>query len=245
MGKGGLVASPKPSPKISDNRMDLIGGNWKIQRASEVSATGETISKSGFESKNWVVATVPGTALVSYWNAGALPDPNYSDNQLMISESFFNSDFWYRNEFEVPASFNGEQLFLNFDGINWKADIFVNGTKTGRIEGAFTLGKFDVTDLIVPGQKNTIAVLIVKNENPGNIKEQTAISPDKNGGILGGDNPTFHASVGWDWIPTIRGRNIGIWNDVFLTTTGSVTIEDPFVSTDLPFAQFNFSRHKH
>jgi len=232
-GKGGMVAKPKAGPKISDKRMDLVGGNWKIQRASEVTSTGESISQPGFVNDDWVVATVPGTALVSYWNAGALPDPNFGDNQLMISESFFNSDFWYSNEFEVPSGFTGEKMFLNFDGINWKTDVFINGKKAGRIEGAFIRARFDVTDLIRPGQKNAIAVLIEKNTNIGVIKEQTAVSTDKNGGILGADNPTYHASIGWDWIPTIRGRNIGIWNDVFLNVTGAVTIEDPFVTTDL------------
>lgn len=233
LGRGGMMPKSKANPDISDNRMSLSGGNWKIQRASEVTGTGENISKPGFENNDWVVATVPGTALVSYWNAGALPDPNYADNQLMISESFFNSDFWYRNEFEVPSTFKGERMFLNFDGINWKAEIFVNGKQTGRIDGAFIRGKFDVTDLIKPGKTNSIAVLIKKNDNIGVIKEATQLYHDKNGGILGADNPTYHASIGWDWIPTIRGRNIGIWNDVFLNVTGAITIEDPFVTTDL------------
>jgi hypothetical protein len=233
LGRGGLVAQPKAIPGSSDNRLNLAGGNWKIQRASEVLTSGENISQAGFVNNDWVVATVPGTALVSFWNAGALPNPNYGDNQLMISESFFNSDFWYRDEFDVPVSFKSERMFLNFDGINWKADIFVNGKKTGRIDGAFIRGKFDVTDLIKPGQKNAIAVLVKKNDNIGVIKEATELYHDKNGGILGADNPTYHASIGWDWIPTIRGRNIGIWNDVFLSATGAVTIEDPFVTTDL------------
>jgi Glycosyl hydrolase 2 galactose-binding domain-like/Exo-beta-D-glucosaminidase Ig-fold domain/Glycosyl hydrolases family 2/NedA-like, galactose-binding domain len=233
MGRGGLIAVPKESPALTGNRIPLAAGSWKIQRASEVSSTGEDISLSGFDSDGWVIATVPGTALVSYWNAGALPDPNYGDNQLMISESFFNSDFWYRNEFEVPSNFKGERFFLNFDGINWKADVFLNGSNIGRIEGAFTRGVFDVSADLIKGEKNALAVRIIKNENIGTIKEQTAISPDKNGGILGGDNPTYHASVGWDWIPTIRGRNIGIWNDVFISSSGAVTLEAPFVYTDL------------
>ncbi|MCF8335776.1 MAG: discoidin domain-containing protein, partial [Bacteroidales bacterium] len=232
-GKGGLVPKPKDQPEISDNRMDLAGGNWKIRRASRVTSTGNNISRVGFENNDWMVATVPATALVSYWNAGALPDPNFGDNQLMISESFFNSDFWYRNEFEVPSDFTGERMFLNFDGINWKAEVFVNGKKTGTIEGAFTHEKFDVTDYIIPGEKNAMAVRIIKNANIGVVKEQTLESTDRNGGVLGADNPTFHASIGWDWIPTIRGRNIGIWNDVYLNATGPVTIEDPYVYTDL------------
>lgn len=233
-GKGGLMPKPKPNPEVKDNRLYLSAGNWKIQRTSQVSSSGEEISTPAFKSDEWVTATVPGTVLVSYMNAGALPDPNYSDNQLVISESFFNSDFWYRDEFDFPASLDGEHMFLNFDGINWKADVFVNGKNAGRIEGAFIRGKFDVTGLIKPGQKNVIAVLIHRNDNIGVVKEATAAYHDKNGGILGADNPTYHASIGWDWIPTIRGRNIGIWNDVFLSASGNVTITDPFVTTKLP-----------
>jgi Exo-beta-D-glucosaminidase Ig-fold domain/F5/8 type C domain/Glycosyl hydrolases family 2/Glycosyl hydrolases family 2, sugar binding domain len=232
-GKGGLTTEPKLNPEESNGTLYLSGGNWKIQRSSEVKSSGEEVSKPGYDNNDWVVATVPGTALVSYWNAGALPNPNYGDNQLMISESFFNSDFWYRDEFKVPPDFKRDRIFLNFDGINWKAEIFLNGEKIGRIDGAFIRGIFDVTDLIKPGQTNSIAVLIKKNENIGVIKEATATYHDKNGGILGTDNPTYHASIGWDWIPTIRGRNIGIWNDVFLSVTGPVTIEDPLVTTDL------------
>jgi len=232
-GRGGLVPVPKPSPAVKDNRMYLSGGNWKIQRSSEVQSSGEELSSSGYRDDGWLSATVPGTVLVSYRNAGALPDPNFGDNQLMISESYFNSDFWYRNEFEVPSSLKGDRLFLNFDGINWKAEVFVNGVRTGNIGGAFTTGRFDVTGNVKPGQKNVLAVLIHKNDNPGVIKEKTALNADKNGGVLGGDNPTYHASIGWDWIPTIRGRNIGIWNDVHLDATGNVTVDDPFISARL------------
>ncbi|UCG27086.1 MAG: discoidin domain-containing protein, partial [Bacteroidales bacterium] len=234
-GTGGPVVSPKASPGIkADGRIDLAGGAWRIRRESLVEEDGEDISETGFPDDDWIIATVPGTVLMSYRNAGALPDPNYGDNQLMISESFFYSDFWYRNEFDVPDSYEGQRVFINFDGINWKAEVFINGRKTGRIEGAFTRGKFDVTDILVPGRKNAVAVRIIKNATPGNVKEQTALNPDMNGGALGADNPTYHASIGWDWIPTIRGRNIGIWNDVYLTKSGPVTIENPFITTTLP-----------
>ena len=91
-----------------------------------------------------------------------------------------------------------------------------------------------MTEILRPGENNVLAVLIKKNEPPGFVKEQTKLSHDANGGEIGADNPTFHASVGWDWIPSIRGRNTGIWKNVFLIATGPVTIEDPFVSTQLP-----------
>lgn len=229
-GTGGVVAEAKAQPEPNGKRLDLAGGNWKIQRASLVGGMASEISSVGYDDAGWLVATVPGTALVSYLNVGAVPDPNYSDNEIQISDSFFNSDFWYRDEFTLPADFEGRNLVLNFDGINWKAEIYVNGTAVGRIEGAFIRAKFDVTDLLHPGV-NSVAVKIIKNAFPGSIREKTAQSSASNGGILGADNPTFHASVGWDWISTIRGRNIGIWNDVYLTASGDVTIQDPFVRT--------------
>ena len=233
MGKGGLVARPVASPAVSKGEMNLSGGNWRLQRASEVNASGEEISTPEFKPENWIVATVTGTVLSSYKNIGAIADPNYADNQLQVSESFFWSNFWYRDEFEVPEGFKQDRLFLNFDGINWKANVYLNGKKLGRIEGAFMRGKFDVTDVVAPG-KNVVAVEIIRNNHIGAIKEKNKQSTDFNGGILGADNPTFHATIGWDWIPTVRGRNIGIWNDVFLTSTGKVTVADPLVTSVLP-----------
>lgn len=230
MGRGGLLPRAVAMPEAAGGRLTLSGGGWQLQRASEVQAGGVEIASPAYKAEGWVTATVPGTVLTSYKNVGALADPNYADNQLMISESFFNSNFWYRNEFQLPQSFKRDRVFLNFDGINWKANVYLNGKQVGRLEGAFIRGKFDVTDCVKEGT-NVLAVEIIKNAHIGAIKEKNKQSTDFNGGILGADNPTFHATIGWDWIPTMRGRNIGIWNDVFLTTTGKVTVQDPYVQT--------------
>ena len=231
-GRGGPLVEPKPAPQMrADGRLDLSGGAWRIQRDSLAGADGEVLSKPGFQDAEWLVATVPGTVLTSYYNAGALPDPNYGDNQLAISDSFFYADFWYRNEFVIPPVARGKHVWLNFDGINWEAAVFFNGEKLGRIEGGFMRGRFDITSRVHAGQRSALAVLVEKNATPGSVKEKTFDNPDKNGGALGADNPTYHASIGWDWIPTIRGRNTGIWNDVYLSSSGPVTIEDPFVTS--------------
>ena len=115
---------------------------------------------------------------------------------------------------------------------NWKADVFLNGEEIGRIEGGFMRGRFDVTSKLRPG-KNALAVRIEKNATPGSCKQKTYENGGPNGGALGADNPTYHASVGWDWIPTIRGRNTGIVGNAYLTTTGAATLDAPFVSTSL------------
>ena len=240
-GKGGLVPQPAPQPQAKGNRLYLSGGEWKLQRASEVTAEGGQIATEGFNPEGWIIATVPGSVATSYYNIGAIPDIRYDDDQLQISESFFLSDFWYRDAFELPATFQGKDLVLNFDGINWKADVYFNGTYVGHIDGAFTRGRFDVTSLAQPGT-NYLAVKIYKNDNPGIIKEQNRITADTNGGVLGADNPTMHCSIGWDWIPTVRGRNIGIWNDVWLAAyDGGVSIDDIFVDTDLPLPSTDYA----
>ncbi len=234
-GHGGFVARPKPAPApAADGELRLAGGSWRIQRDSLVGATGEALSKPGFQNNDWLVATVPGTVLTSYLNVGAIPDPNFGENQLHISDSFFYSDFWYRTEFTAPAAHAKQTAWLNFDGVNWKAEVYLNGEKLGRIEGGFMRGRFDVTGKLFAGKSNALAVRIEKNATPGSAKQKTFESAGKNGGALGADNPTYHASIGWDWIPTIRGRNTGIWGEVYLSFTGAVTIEDPFVSTTLP-----------
>ena len=241
MGRGGLVVKPHeevgwntqhPTPNTQHpQKFFLDGGDWRLQRASEVTAKGSEISRQGFDTQLWIVATVPATVLMSYVNAGALPNPNYDDNLLTVSESFFNSNFWYRREFRVPQEMRGQRVFLNFDGINWKADIWLNGQKIDRIEGAFMRGKTDVTRYLNEGV-NVLAVEIEKCANPGGAKLKNELTTDFNGGVLGADNPTFHATVGWDWISTIRGRDIGIWNDVYLTSTANdVTLSDPFVNS--------------
>ncbi len=234
-GEGGLVADPQSQPAATaDGGLHLAGGNWRLQRGSLVEAEGEMISTASFSDDDWIVATVPATVLTSYFNVGALPDLSFGANELAISDSFFQSDFWYRNEFEGSRLGPGQHAFLDFDGVNWKAEVYLNGASLGRIEGAFMRGRFDVTDHLLSGATNVLAVRIERTATPGSAKQHTLEDAGPNGGAIGADNPSYHASIGWDWIPTIRGRNIGLWNDVWLRVAGPVTIEDPFVSFELP-----------
>ena len=219
MGNGGMNVQAPAEGGWQDGKWLLNGGDWQLTRASHPDAKP-------------LVATVPATVLSSYVNAGALPDMNHDDNLMLSSESFFNGDFIYTRSFDVPREMQGKRIFLNFDGINWKAEVTLNGTNLGRIEGAFKRGKFDITPYLKP-LGNELQVLIIANANPGGVKVKTEKNTDFNGGILGADNPTFHATIGWDWISAIRGRDIGIWDDVYLTASSDVTVSDPIVTTTL------------
>ena len=238
-----LAGSPKPE---KDGMQRLTGGNWTIQRASLVDAGGAALSREGYDDSGWLPATVPGTAFVSWLNAGAVPDPYYDDWQFQASDIFFTSDFWYRNAFPVPSAQRGKNVYLNFDAVNWKADVWFNGQLLANnlpgyehsIEGEFTRAKFDVTALARYGGENYLAVRIYRNKTPGLVTTQgLAEGPLPNGGMLGADNPAMHAAVGWDWLPTIRGRDIGIYNDVTVTYGGGVQLENAWMETRLDISE--------
>lgn len=246
-GRNSVQFEPEPQrgPE-ADGSLNLTGGNWTLERASLVDAGGEILSKAGYDDSDWLPATVPGTSFVSWLNAGAVPDPYYDDWQFQASDIFFTSDFWYRNSFEIPASRKGKKVYLNFDAINWKADVWFNGKHLANtlpgyahsIEGAFIRARFDVSSMAKYGGKNYLAILIRRNKTPGLVTTQgLAEGPLPNGGELGQDNPTMHAAAGWDWLPTIRGRDIGIYNDVTVTFGGPVRIESPWMETDLDIAE--------
>ena len=232
-GMGGWHDNVMYNNTYADGQMSLNLGDWHVCRASEVEASGEKLSTAKYKYNSaWIPARVPGTVLSSFVNYGAVDDPNIADNIFNVSDSYFNSDFWYRRTFSLPGEMRSRRVLLNFDGINWKADVWLNGKKIDRIEGAFTRSVADITPWLSDGS-NTLAVLIHKNAHPGAVKEKNRYNTDYNGGSIGADNPTFHATAGWDWISTIRGRDIGIWNDVYLTSTDDVTLTDPLVSTRL------------
>jgi beta-galactosidase/beta-glucuronidase len=241
-GRGGPVAAAQAAPVAlaAAGTLRLSRGKWRLQRASQVGADGSAISRAGFDDKEWMVATVPGTVLTSYLNDEAIANPDFGENQYAVSDSYFCADFWYRDEFLAPAAQGkGDHVWLHLDGINWKTDVYLNGQRIGSIDGAFHRGEFDVTGVIVPGKLNSLAVLVKQTDNPGGTKDKEGDTV--NGGALGRDNPTFHASAGWDWMSTIRGRNTGIWNEVRLTTTKAVKIESPAVTTKLPLPDNSYA----
>lgn len=214
--------------------VNLNGLDWRLHRVDDLLDVGPVISGYGYDDSSWTKAKVPGTVLTSFLEAGRWADPYYADQQLLIPDKYMTSDFWYRAEFAYPETLEGRRIWLNLDGINWKAHVYLNGNKVAFIEGAFKRTRKEITSLLRKDHPNVIAVHIVKHDNPGEVTVQHLNDPDPNGGIIGLDSPTFMASIGWNWMPTIPGRNIGIWNDVYLSATGDISVEDPFVKTVLP-----------
>ena len=226
-----LPKKPEPAEPV------VLTAGWQLQDVAKVPQAGAEVSALGFSTANWYGATVPGTVLTTLVNNHVYPEPLYGENDRpeVIPESLARTSYWYRTQVDIPKSYAGEHVWLNFDGINYSAVVWVNGAQVGTMRGAFVRGIFDITANVKPGSKAVVAVLVTPEPNPGNPHEHTLrAGTGKNGGITAIDGPTFLSTIGWDWIPAIRDRDTGIWQKVVLSATGPVVVKDPLVTTDLP-----------
>ena len=234
------VAQPLPplSPTGLTPLDDVVWAlrtNWYLTPAPRVKAEGATLSTAGYDTKGWWRATVPGTVLTTMVDRGVYPAPEFGLNNLAIPESLARQDYWYRTEFATPVGGMGHAFVLTLQGINYAAEIWLNGQRLGDMKGAFLRGRFDVGKLLRSNGKNVLAVRVSPPPHPGIPEEESLISgPGENGGIQCLDGPTFVATEGWDWIPAIRDRNTGLWQDVVLERTDTLQLGDPQVISHLP-----------
>ena len=226
-----LEATP-PETKLT------LANGWYIQPSSEVQQTGSILSTPQFEPRHWYRATVPSTvmsALVAdhvfadpYFgmNLRSIPGTNYPiganfSHFPMPPGSPFRASWWYRTQFLVPADYSGRRVQLHFDGINFRASVWLNGREIAdskNMAGTFRIFEFDVTDLIAPGRMNALAVEIFP-PTPEDL------------------------SIGFvDWNPAPPDKDMGIWRAVYLTTSGPVTIRFPQVVTKLDLPELDRAR---
>ncbi len=208
--------------------------DWQMQDVAKVSDAGAAVSTTNFAPQSWYQATVPGTVLTTLVDNGVYPDPVYGENMRAIPESLNKTSYWYRTTFAVPANYHGKNVWLHFGGINYSAQVWVNGQKAGEMRGAFIRGDFDITQFVKPGARATVAVLVAPQPHPGEPHEHNvANGVGKNGGDTAIDGPTFLSTIGWDWLPAVRDRDTGIWLPVTLDATGPVLVKDPYITTEL------------
>ncbi|WP_406440567.1 PA14 domain-containing protein [Streptomyces sp. NBC_01613] len=68
---------------------------------------------------------------------------------------------WYRRTFTVPADWrigSGKRLQLNFGAVDWRAEVYVNGTKVAQHQGGYDKFSADVTDALKPGRTQELIV---------------------------------------------------------------------------------------
>jgi exo-1,4-beta-D-glucosaminidase len=201
---------------------------WRLESACKLQATGDAISQDGFTADSWLKTTVPSTVLAAQAAAGIIPDPYFGSNLRQIpgtdypvgaifarmpmsKDSPYHCGWWYRTEFASPAlAEKSGRVWLHFAGINYRADLWLNGHKfadTTQVAGAYRTYDFDITEFLKPGKSNVLAV-------------ETFAPTEKDLGI------------NWvDWNPCPPDKDMGLFGAVDLVTTGEVTLRSPLAVT--------------
>lgn len=237
---------------------------FDLQSSAVIHQTGAELSGAKYQSADyWFPVKVPSTVLTGLVANKIYPDPYIGMNNMLIPDASdeYNKQFkleqyshlpgepnpwkkpyWYRTTFTVPASDKGKVFQLIFKGINYRAEVWLNGkllADSSQMVGMFAEYYLNATTFVKAGETNALAVKIYPLDYPGlpDHPQLTAMGDFfLNGGPTGdiGKNVTMLCSVGWDWLPEVHDRNIGIWQPVYLRTTGSVVIAQPHIVTDLP-----------
>ncbi len=213
----------------TDTQPLALREGWRLQSGCEIQAQGEAISSSGFEDKGWYAVSVPATVLAAQVSAGEFKDPYYSDNLRKIpgtsypvgenfsnlpmpADSPYHCGWWYRKQFVIPAAEKGRTIWLRFRGINYRANVWLNGKRIAdstQVAGAYRTYEFDITANALPGKTNVVAI-------------ETFAPTETDLGI------------NWvDWNPCPPDKDMGLWGAVDLVTSGPVSVRSPLVVTHL------------
>jgi len=221
----------KDQPAKDQSRKILLAENWQIQSSCEMKTDGREISTVGFGAVGWHKARVPTTVVAALVADGTYPDPyfgmnlksfpgmdypskSFFANQTMPADSPFRCAWWFRTEFNFnpPAQAHQPVTWLHFEGINYRANVWLNGEKIGDgqdIAGMMRAFELEVSKHLAAGKPNALAVEV--------------FAPDK----------TDLAMTWVDWNPTPPDKDMGLWKDVYLTTSGAVALRHPFVESKL------------
>lgn len=229
LGIWGICAAALPLALPAQDTRLLLREKWSLQSSALAPSGGAELSTPGYAASGWYPATVPTTVFAALVKQEVYADPNFGmnlreaagvrypiagnfSNIQMPPESPYRVPWWFRTEFDAPAAFAGKTAWLRFDGLNFRANIWLNGRQIGwkeKVAGAWRLFEFDVTPHLRTGAKNALAVEIFPPE-PGDL-----------------------AITFVDWNPTPPDKMMGLWRDVSLNVSGPVSVRWPHVVTKL------------
>ena len=226
--QGAQAASPSASLPLAQ---------WKLQSSAKLTEAkanagkdaGAAFSSRSYRPTGWLNVTVPTTVFAALVKNKTYPDPYFGmnlrsvpgvtypvganfSNLPMAPDSPFAVAWWYRTEFRLPRDYSGKTIALHFDGINYRANVWLNGRQVAtseQIAGAWRLYELDISDAVEHGKTNALAIQIFP--------------------------PSEHdlAITFVDWNPAPPDKNMGIWRPAYITASGPVTLRHAFVDTKL------------
>jgi len=222
---------------MGEGEVVCLKQEWRLCSGANAGKGGEELSRPGVDVSTWYGTSVPKTVLAALVENGVYPDPYYGLNMKSIpgyqdgswlvqkEDSPFRSPWWYRTEFDLPEGESDTCYTLHLDGINYEANIWLNGKLVARrdqVIGMFRRFEFPVTEMLVQGGRNALAVEIIP---PGLLQGRVPHTKQ------------VEATTGWDdHNPQPPDMNMGIWQPVYLRKQGPVSIRHPYVESalDLP-----------
>ncbi|WP_282087178.1 discoidin domain-containing protein [Streptomyces tendae] len=217
-----------------------LESGWVLTMDDWADGTGADLSRPGVDTGGWLPAVVPGTVHGALVEQGKLPDPVAGFGNMHAPEALSRHSWWYKRDFELPHRLDtgrGRHVWLEFDGVNHEAEVWLNGRTAGTLTYPFARAAYDVTSLLARGGTQALAVKITPMPVPGSPADKGPAGEswvDAGAGQMNLNSPTYLASSGWDWMPAVRDRAAGIWNHVRLRSTGHAVLGDPRVDTVLP-----------
>src|SRR5271157_4879309 len=235
-----LFVSPAVRAADAPGKLELLN-NWKLSAAEDAGAGGPAISKSDYQDQAWhPIHRMPATVLQVLQEDGVYPNLYFGKNMLeKVPQDLYKEDWWYRTVFSAPAGFSA--YTLEFPGINYRAEIWINGQKVAdntQIVGMYAAHEINVTQWIKPGAPNGLAVKVTPER----------LVQDVNGVELA---DSWFDWINWKYLgykgkytrkhmfdaSFVPDRNAGIWKPVYLKTTGEVALENPVVNSELSLPQ--------
>ncbi len=205
----GFIACEERIKEVAADQI-LLSENWQVQSSAVVGQTGEQLSTAVTPDGEWYPATVPSTVMGTLTANGLYKDLFMGMNFKDADRSPFDVSWWYRTTFPAPVQGEGRHVQLHFDGLTYRANIWLNGKLIGSKEevyGAFNHFTFDITGLLQ--ENNVLAVELFR-----------AQKGEPNMGFV-------------DWNPRPLDENMGIFREVKLLVTGAVGLKDTWVKSDV------------
>jgi hypothetical protein len=243
----------------------LLSDNWQMISSTLLTEDGASISTVDYRPKKWFKTSVPSTVLNVLVSNGVYPNPRFGLNTFRIPDSSdeFNKKndlakysylpdrrnpwrdpYWYRTDFNIKAIKPGAHLWLNFNCINYRAEVWINGKRIADKDvmvGMFQRFRFDITKYI-QSDRNALAVKIYPVDHPGEPDAQLEVFGPSRGEHKEIElDVTMIETAGYDCMMTVPDRNMGICQEVFLEWTGPVDICNPFIVTQLPLPDTSFA----
>lgn len=204
-----LLSGCQPRTAISEQ---VLSDNWLMASSADIPGNSTQVAESPPDTSVWIKTKVPTTVLGALVEAGVYKDPFFGKNLEAIPRAPFEKPWWFRNTFDISDfEQDSEVLRLLLDGINYRANVWLNGTQIASQDtlfGAFRQFDLDVSNAARSGS-NTLLVEVF----PPQIRD-------------------FYMGF-VDWAPTPPDHYMGIFREVRLRRSGKVTLDKPFVAPDL------------